>query len=240
MVLPYIKMNPPQVYMCYPSWTLLPPHTIPLGRPSAPAPSIQYHASNLVYGLFHSLVEWMLSSLGPELDHHWALCPVLTRPWVWSFLLSDSGLTMAWFCSFLWPDSATFYHLTLCLTLAWRFASLGHNLGPVLSPMSPDSCPLYILTRVLTTTWLSYSIQYNSGPLYKLTLCLTTASFFASLWPDSVPQRVLSLFLTGLWCESSLWPDSGPHKCLNHVLTRAWLLSTLAVEFHPMFSNCPH
>ena len=27
--------------------TLLPPHTIPLGRPSAPAPSIQYRASNL-------------------------------------------------------------------------------------------------------------------------------------------------------------------------------------------------
>ena len=25
MVLPYIKMNPPQVYMCSPSWTLLPP-----------------------------------------------------------------------------------------------------------------------------------------------------------------------------------------------------------------------
>ena len=25
LVLPNIKMNPPQVYMCYPSWTLLPP-----------------------------------------------------------------------------------------------------------------------------------------------------------------------------------------------------------------------
>jgi len=40
-------MNPSQVYMCSPSWTLLPPpspssllppHTIPLGHPSAPAP----------------------------------------------------------------------------------------------------------------------------------------------------------------------------------------------------------
>ena len=27
--------------------SLLPPHTVPLGRPSAPAPSIQYRASNL-------------------------------------------------------------------------------------------------------------------------------------------------------------------------------------------------
>ena len=49
MVLPYINMNPPQIYIVphpEPS-SLLPPHTIPLGCPSAPVPSIQYHASNL-------------------------------------------------------------------------------------------------------------------------------------------------------------------------------------------------
>ena len=42
-------MNLPQVNMCsHPEPTsLLPPHSIPLGRPSAPAPSIQYYASNL-------------------------------------------------------------------------------------------------------------------------------------------------------------------------------------------------
>ena len=36
-------------YTCapHPESSSLPPHTIPLGRPSAPAPSIQYHASNL-------------------------------------------------------------------------------------------------------------------------------------------------------------------------------------------------
>ena len=44
MVLPYVNMNPPWVYTCSPSWTLshIPPHTIPLGHPSAPAPSILY------------------------------------------------------------------------------------------------------------------------------------------------------------------------------------------------------
>ena len=53
LVLPYINMNLPQVYTCSPSWTLpfLPPRTIPLGRPSAPAPSIQYRASNLDWRL---------------------------------------------------------------------------------------------------------------------------------------------------------------------------------------------
>ena len=53
LVLPNIKMNPPQVYMCSPSWTFLPPPSPyhPLGHPSAPAPSIQYRASNLDWWL---------------------------------------------------------------------------------------------------------------------------------------------------------------------------------------------
>ena len=41
-------------YTCVPHpepSSLLPPHTIPLGRPSAPVPSIQYRASNLDWRL---------------------------------------------------------------------------------------------------------------------------------------------------------------------------------------------
>ena len=45
-------MNPPQVYMCSPPWTLLPPHTIVLDCPSALAPSIQYHALKLDWIIF--------------------------------------------------------------------------------------------------------------------------------------------------------------------------------------------
>ena len=43
-------MNPPQVYNMFPILNPPPsslPHTIPLGRPSALAPSIQYRALNL-------------------------------------------------------------------------------------------------------------------------------------------------------------------------------------------------
>ena len=49
LVLPYFNINLPWVYMCSQSWTPLPlpPHTISLGHPSAPAPSILYPASNL-------------------------------------------------------------------------------------------------------------------------------------------------------------------------------------------------
>ena len=51
-------MNPPQVH-CVPHpepSSLLPPHSIPLGRPSAPAPSIQYHALNLDWQLISYMI----------------------------------------------------------------------------------------------------------------------------------------------------------------------------------------
>ena len=46
LVLPNFEMNPPQSSHPEPS-SLLPPHTLPLGRPSAPAPSIQYRAFDI-------------------------------------------------------------------------------------------------------------------------------------------------------------------------------------------------
>ena len=49
VALPYIDVSLPRVYMCSPSWTSshIPPHPIPLGHPSAPAPSTLSHALNL-------------------------------------------------------------------------------------------------------------------------------------------------------------------------------------------------
>ena len=69
LVLPNIKMNPPQVYLCSPSWTLLPPHTIPLGRPSAPAPSIQYRASNLGWQFVSYMILYMFQCHSLKSSH---------------------------------------------------------------------------------------------------------------------------------------------------------------------------
>ena len=69
LVLPNIKMNPPQVYMCSPSWTLLPPHTIPLGRPSVLAPSIQYRVSNLDWQLISYMIFYMFQCHSPKSSH---------------------------------------------------------------------------------------------------------------------------------------------------------------------------
>ena len=69
LVLPNIEMNPPQVYPRSPSWTLLPPHTIPLGDPSAPAPSIQYRASNLDWRLVSYTILYVFQCHSPISSH---------------------------------------------------------------------------------------------------------------------------------------------------------------------------
>ena len=44
-------------------------HTIPLGRPSAPAPSIQYHASNLDWRFISYMILYMFQRHSPKPSH---------------------------------------------------------------------------------------------------------------------------------------------------------------------------
>ena len=70
LVLPNIKMNPPQVYMCSSSRTLLPPPSPcqPSGPSSAPAPSIQHRASNLDWQLVSYMIFYMFHC--QDAQHH--------------------------------------------------------------------------------------------------------------------------------------------------------------------------
>ena len=59
-------------YTCVPHpelSSLLPPHTIPLGHPSAPAPSIQYHALNLDGRLISYIILYMFQCHSPKSSH---------------------------------------------------------------------------------------------------------------------------------------------------------------------------
>ena len=69
LVLPYINMNPPRVYTCSPSWTPLPPQTIPLGHPGAPAPSTLYHALNLDWRFVSHMILYMFQCHFPKWSH---------------------------------------------------------------------------------------------------------------------------------------------------------------------------
>ena len=65
-------------YTCVPHSepsSLLPPGTIPLGRPSAPAPSIQYHASNLEWQLVSYMILYMFQCHSPKSSHPLPLPP---------------------------------------------------------------------------------------------------------------------------------------------------------------------
>ena len=46
-----------------------PPHPIPLGHPSAPAPSIQYHASNLDWRFISYMILYMFQCHSPKSSH---------------------------------------------------------------------------------------------------------------------------------------------------------------------------
>ena len=64
-------MNLPQ-YTCVPHpepSSLLPPHTITLGRPSSPAPSIQYRAWNLDWQLISYMILNIFQCHSPKLSH---------------------------------------------------------------------------------------------------------------------------------------------------------------------------
>ena len=66
-------MNPPHGNeSCVPHpepSSLLPPHTLPLGHPSAPAPSIQYRASNLDWQLISYMILYMFQCYSPKSPH---------------------------------------------------------------------------------------------------------------------------------------------------------------------------
>ena len=59
-------------YTCVPHpepSSLLPPHSIPLGHPSAPAPSIQYCASNLDWRLISYMLLYIFQYHSPKSSH---------------------------------------------------------------------------------------------------------------------------------------------------------------------------
>ena len=71
LVLSYIDMNSSWVYMCSPSWSPshLPPHPIPLGHPSAPAPSTLHHTSNLNWWFVSHMIIYMFQCHSPISSH---------------------------------------------------------------------------------------------------------------------------------------------------------------------------
>ena len=81
----------------------LPPHTLPLGHPSAPAPSIQYCASNLDWRLVPYMILYMFQCHSPKSSHPLPLPP---SP-------KDCSIHQCLFCCLVYRVIITiFLHLT--------------------------------------------------------------------------------------------------------------------------------
>ena len=92
MFLPYINMNPPRyTHVPHPEpCSLLPPRTIPLGHPSAPAPSILYPALNLDWRRFVSyMILYMFQCHSPKSSNP---LPLPQSPKVWFRKFPDQRL----------------------------------------------------------------------------------------------------------------------------------------------------
>ena len=99
--LPYIDKNPPRVYRCShpepPSHH--PPHPIPLSHPSAPAPSILYHASNLDLRFISNMIIYMFQCHSPKSSHP---CPLPQNP-------KDCSIHLCLFCCLVYRVIVTIF-----------------------------------------------------------------------------------------------------------------------------------
>ena len=132
MGLSYINMNLPQIYTYSPCWTLshLPPRTIPLRPPSEPAPSIQYHASNLDWWFVSYMILCMFQCHSPESSHH---LPLLQSP-------KDCSIHLCLFCCLAYRVIITIFlnsiydsnlkRLYLFESHIWRIYTLKDVFGP--------------------------------------------------------------------------------------------------------------
>ena len=101
----------------------LPPHTIPLGHPSAPAPSILYHASNLDWRFVSHMLLYMFQCHSPRSSHPHPLpqspkdcsihlCLLLSRIQGYRYCLSKFHIYALVFClTSLCIIGSSFIHL---------------------------------------------------------------------------------------------------------------------------------
>ena len=118
MVLPYIDMNLPWVYMCSPSWTPLPPPSPshPSGmHPSAPAPSTPSHALNLDWQFISHMILYMFQWHYPKSSHP---LPLQQSP-------TDCSIHLCLFCSLAYRVIITIFlnSIYMCQCTVLGFSS---------------------------------------------------------------------------------------------------------------------
>ena len=130
MVLPYIKMNLPQVYMCSPSWTLLPPpspyHPSGLSQctsPKHPVSCIEPGlATRFIYDIIH--ISMPFSQIFPPspspspTESKRLFCEdVFPQLWTTTTATVRGDLILSWHCLFFYWISHQLFHFIFVTTL---------------------------------------------------------------------------------------------------------------------------
>ena len=107
-------------YTCVPHpepSSLLPPHTIPLGLPSAPAPSIQYHASNLDWRLVSYMILYIFQCHFPKSSHPLPL-PQSPKDHIFQWILRHLCLYSLKSLQPQYVQNQTYFHALIFLLLS--------------------------------------------------------------------------------------------------------------------------
>ena len=166
-------MNPPQVYMCSPSWTLLPPRTIPLGCRSAPALSALFNALSMHWSMVTFL--WWLFC---EYFYLWPKKLKLKK----LFSLLACLLSFAQSCPTLWdprncnPPGSSVHGILQAGILEWVAISSSKE-SSQLRDWTNVSCVSCITGRLLTL-WAIWE------PYKKLLQNWNEQLAWFSLWPE--------------------------------------------------------
>ena len=170
--------------------SLLPPHTLPLSRPSAPAPSIQYHASNLDWWLVSCMILYMFQCHSPKSSHP---LPLPQSP-------QDCSIHQCLFCCLVYRVTVTIFLNSIYMA------------GE--SYMNRNKAPLNWIYRCILWCWRLWIIFVfqSVGKDFELGLCLkqlllrgNLSFILVCIW---VQEHVRILFLVVLvWCQWDMWQE---------------------------------
>ena len=132
--------------------SLLPPHTIPLGGPSAPAPSIQYGTSNLDWQLVSYMILYMFQCHSPKSSQP---LPLPQSP-------KDSSIHQCLFCCLV-------YRVIVIVFISyWYLQNEAQSHTSIIEAANPQKSK----SQLLSTHYLSFHV---------LIVSLTSSLYFPSL-----------------------------------------------------------
>ena len=142
----------------------LPPHTITLGHPSAPAPSILYPASNLDWGFISYMILYMFQCHSPKSSHPLPLhISFLKCPWLWRLsqqrMLEILSLSLS-YSTLIWIVE----NCLVWMTISLKFFK---PISPVTIFLQTKGFPLFLGSRNLpnkySSAWRAFKIQESNG-----------------------------------------------------------------------------